>query len=113
MLVNTSSQQHRLVAIDAGSYELENVDRYNKGFCNIQIVHKIWNYAGHACISETDVESVRDAWTYEQSLPDAIRHLHEEWMKSPYLTTERHTTSQIEMERQTKLSQNETEDVRR
>ena len=105
VLVDTSSQQHRLVAIDAGSYDLQNAGYYKKQFCNQQIAHKIWKYAVHARMPETDVKSVQDAWKHEQTLPDAIMHLHEEWMKSPYLTTERHTTSQIEMERQTKLLQ--------
>ena len=103
VLVNTSSQEHRLVAIDAGSYDLENVDRYNKGFCNAQVTKKIWNRARQVFKPEDDWESVRAVWKLGQDLPDAIRRLQSEWMTQPYLTTEQQTTLHIEVERQMRV----------
>jgi len=94
VLVN-SEEQHRLVAIDAGSYVLGDPKSYSKGECNQQVARKIWKHA-ESCNAPYDY--VKRLWQSRQSLPEAIAVLHEEWMRRPYLSREKKTTAQIEQQ---------------
>ena len=94
MLVN-SEEQHRLVAIDAGSYELGDPKSYSKGECNQQVARKIWKHA-ESCNAPYDY--VKRLWQSRQSLPEAIAVLRQEWTRHPYLSRQKKTTAQIEQQ---------------
>ena len=101
VLVNKSEHGHCLLVIDAGSYELVEVDKLNKGFCNRHVANKIWTRA--KWFKDRHWQSVRSVWQNAHDLPDVILKLHAEWMRCPYLTTQQQTSFDIEMHRQVQV----------
>lgn len=99
-------EQHRVVAIDAGSYEPVDPKRYSKRDCNKQVAHKIWRYAQQYDVCCDDVKTL---WYSKNSFSEMIGVLYDEWKRHPYLTTEKKSTAQIERELKGEVFREKTE----
>ena len=92
------ADHHTVVCIDAGSYDLAEPGAIIKSTFNEQVAKKIWKKAkGY----KVNIKRLQNLW-WQQPLTDncalkaAITVLQTEWMKHPYVSTDKKVTLQLE-----------------
>ena len=93
-----AADQHTIVAIDAGSYGLQDPETgwpKTKATFTKHVVENVWKKAG---AENVNVSHIRKLWGYQHTLKDGLQVLQREWNQRPYVSEQQQTALQIEQQ---------------